>query len=409
MRQVCESRQERRARERNQKKGTVSNTVNTDSPRLRNRALAPLMLSVLFGMIISLLGVKLFFNSSKLDERPSADGTHKVSTKVSLKGKTYAHLLDLTPEEVSAFDVEELNLLCGSNLRGTKNVDIAMCLDRLNHLTEMARAETQRNWSRWQQNPAEYQNSEAFYKMGMVISVVRQDYQAQYNPKLITIPSKESRTNDEFFREGSDIFLQGLLSDRKMGTCASMPVLYVSIGRRLGYPVHLVATKGHLFCRWDDGKERMNFEGTGEGINTYPDSHYQEWPFTVTDQEVKQSTYLINLNRQQELAMFLSNRAECLVVSGRNEEGLIAVAQALRLVSRNGGLTGIIPQLAIRPLIPSNVFNMRFNRNRDPLADFTPRVPQRNQNNTFGGVPIPPDPSPTNQINPFLPKPPQSP
>ncbi len=215
-------------------------------------------------------------------------------------------------------------------------------------------------------------------------------------PKLITIPSKASRENDEFFKVGSDIFLQGLLTDRKMGTCASMPVLYVSIARRLGYPVHLVATKGHLFCRWDDGNERMNFEGTGEGINTHPDRHYQSWPFTVTDQEVKQSTYLVNLNRQQELAIFLSNRAECLIASGRNEEGLIAAAQALRLVARNGGLTGIIPQLAIRPLIPRNVIRMGYDRMRYPSSDMMPSSPPRNP--PHGEVPIPPNPSPS--VNP---------
>lgn len=347
-------------------------------------------------MILALVGVKLFFPVSKKEAPESKDKIVHVP-KLSLRGKTYGNILDLAPEEVPAVDIAELNLLCGSGLNGTKDIDIEKCLDRLDQLTEMVRSETKRNWNRWQQNPAQYQNSIAHYKMGMVITVVRQDYKARYNPDLITIPSKESRESDDFYKSGADIFLQGLLSDQKMGTCASMPVLYVSIGRRLGYPVYLVSTKGHLFCRWDDGKERMNFEGTGEGINTFPDSYYKKWPFKITDEEVKRSTYLINLNRQQELAMFLSSRAECLITSGRNEEGFVAVAQALRLVSGNGGLTGIIEQMAIRPLIPPNVFRMRNYRNRNPLPDLNPSVP------------IPPDPSPTHHGNPFLPNLPRQP
>jgi hypothetical protein len=44
-------------------------------------------------------------------------------------------------------------------------------------------------------------------------------------------------------------------------------VLYVAIGRRLGYPLKLVECKGHLFVRWEDAKERFNIEGTSRGLH----------------------------------------------------------------------------------------------------------------------------------------------
>lgn len=346
----------------------------------------PFVLSALVGMILALVGVKLFMSPKK--EPPKQKEKYVHVPKFSLRGKTYGNILELAPEEVPAADIAELNLLCGSGLSGTKNIDIDKCLKRLDQLTEMVRSETQRNLGRWQRSPSEYQNSQAYYKMGMLITVVRQDYKAKYNPDLIVTPSIESAQDDQFFKNGADVFLQGLLSERKMGTCSSMPVLYVAIGRRLGYPVHLVATKGHLFCRWEDDKERMNFEGTGEGITVHPDSYYQKWPFPMTEHEVKHSTLLKNLNPQQELAVFLSNRASCLVVSRRHAEALTAVSQALRLVQRCGGLTGIIEQMAFRPIIPDIVYRKRFSR---MSKNKTPENPH------FPSVPIPPEPSPHNR------------
>ena len=65
-----------------------------------------------------------------------------------------------------------------------------------------------------------------------------------------------------------------------------MPVMYVAIGRRLGYPMRLVAAKEHMFCRWDDGKERFNIEGAGNGDDYPPDDYYRTWPKLLTDADM---------------------------------------------------------------------------------------------------------------------------
>ena len=64
-----------------------------------------------------------------------------------------------------------------------------------------------------------------------------------------------------------------------------MPVLYVAVGRRRGYPLKLVEAPTHLFFRWEDPDgerfnvpEVFNVEGTGHGISFHPDDYYRIWP-----------------------------------------------------------------------------------------------------------------------------------
>lgn len=56
------------------------------------------------------------------------------------------------------------------------------------------------------------------------------------------------------FADSRDDLLHGVLT-RKLGTCTSLPVLCVAIGRRLGYPMHLAVATSHVLCQWlnDDG------------------------------------------------------------------------------------------------------------------------------------------------------------
>jgi regulator of sirC expression with transglutaminase-like and TPR domain len=83
--------------------------------------------------------------------------------------------------------------------------------------------------------------------------VMYEDFGIRYNPDRIAI-SGNLDPNDRFFADSRDIFLHGLVGNRRMGTCSSMSVLYAAIGRRLGYPLKLATTKAHLFLRWEDDK-----------------------------------------------------------------------------------------------------------------------------------------------------------
>src|SRR5260370_30438785 len=72
----------------------------------------------------------------------------------------------------------------------------------------------------------------------------------------------------------ADTFIHGaLLGDG--GTCASLPVVYVAVGRRLGYPLRLVSAKQHFFVRWEGpGGERFTVEANDTGVASPPDDHH---------------------------------------------------------------------------------------------------------------------------------------
>jgi hypothetical protein len=110
-----------------------------------------------------------------------------------------------------------------------------------------------------------------------------------------------------------------------------MPVLYVAIGRRLGYPLKLATTKSHVFIRWEGAGERFDLEATGRGMNRYDDEHFKQWPYPVTDEEIQADGYLKSLTPVEELALFLSLRGHCLKEAGRMPEAAASYAEAVRL------------------------------------------------------------------------------
>jgi hypothetical protein len=104
--------------------------------------------------------------------------------------------------------------------------------------------------------------------------------------------------------------------------------------------MHLVAAKGHLFARWDDGKgTRVNLEAANAGgFTSYPDSHYRTWPNVITPAEEKSGGYLQNLTPEQTLAVFMSTRAACLQSAGKTADAISAAAAAFRLAPNLGGI-----------------------------------------------------------------------
>jgi|WetSurMetagenome_2_1015567.scaffolds.fasta_scaffold73731_2 hypothetical protein len=149
------------------------------------------------------------------------------------------------------------------------------------------------------------------------------------------------RIRDIDFRNSKDLLIHGMIDDPNGGTCASMPVLYTAVGRRLGYPLKLVTTKGHVFVRWDDGQERFNIETTSNGgTDSLPDEHYKQWPEKVTNDEIKIGRYLVSFSPAEELAMFLSERGHCLLDNGHPKEAFEAYAAAHRLVPQDPAYAG---------------------------------------------------------------------
>jgi hypothetical protein len=220
--------------------------------------------------------------------------------------------------------------LCAQGLPGAENPDTEQFLSALDRMADRVRSETERHWHRFQRNPAEFENSEGFFRMLMLTVILAEDFGIHYADARKSDPSNTNPA-DDFFAHPEDVFLSGLLGPKRQGTCSSMPVLYVAIGRRLGYPLKLVTTKAHLFVRWEGKGERFNIEATSHGLNSFPDDYYRHWPFEITPAEEAAQGYLKSLTPPEELAVFLSIRGLCLRETGKIAEAAQAFAAAARL------------------------------------------------------------------------------
>jgi hypothetical protein len=244
--------------------------------------------------------------------------------------QTLNELLSLSPAELNHYDIALMDLLCSQGLPGAETMNISNCLVNLNQWASHVQSETERNFHRYRENPADFYYSEGYFRMLIMAVVMYEDFGIRYNPDRITLPGQID-SNDRFFANSQDIFLNGLVEGQRMGTCSSMPVLYIAVGRRLGYPLKLVTTKAHLFVRWESDSDRFDVEATGKGMNRYDDEHFKQWPFPVSDDEIRKEGYLKSLTPSEELAVFLSLRGNCLKESGRLNEAAICFAQASRL------------------------------------------------------------------------------
>jgi hypothetical protein len=235
--------------------------------------------------------------------------------------ETLKELLALSPAELEHCDIARMNLLCAEGLPGAENLNVNESLATLDEWTQHIKTEIDRNHHHFQEDPNYYYNSESFYKMLMMAVVLYEDYNIRYNPKWIEAPT-EIRDDDHFAADSRDLLIHGLIGEQHMGTCSSMPILYIALARRLGYPVKLVTTKEHLFMRWDSPTEKFDMDATGKGLDKYDDEFYKKFPFPVTEQEIQEEGYFKSLSPQEELSIFLSTRGTCLVEAGRLAEAM---------------------------------------------------------------------------------------
>ena len=137
-----------------------------------------------------------------------------------------------------------------------------------------------------------------------LVTVLQRDLRIRYDPELVG--------SGDFYVNSANAFLHGVIS-RRTGTCSNLPILVVTIGRRLGYPLKLVSAKGHLFARWDAPDERFNIECTSVGFVEHSNDHYLAWPYATTRQEVSKFRLLESKSRRAELALLFATRGHVLL------------------------------------------------------------------------------------------------
>jgi regulator of sirC expression with transglutaminase-like and TPR domain len=245
-----------------------------------------------------------------------------VSAEPTFSRSLASWLAEPSAEAIANTDIAEMNLLCAADLPGADGLDIRRCLRDIESWSNHVRAETDRYFHKYRERPEQFSHSEADYRMAMLATVLQQDFGVTYNVDRIEHMS---------FANSQDLFLHGILTRKVGGTCVSLPVLYVAIGRRLGYPLKLARCKGHLFCRWDGRHERFNIECTGVGYKRRDDFHFMRWPYPISDAEVRAGLYLTSLSPSEELAMFLATRGHCLFDNGKLSDAIVCFSRAHRL------------------------------------------------------------------------------
>jgi RHS repeat-associated protein len=235
-------------------------------------------------------------------------------------------LVALPDAELAGFDVALVNLACAADLPGAGLVDREGCLATLDWWAGCVRQYTERYLPKFRADPARYQGSEAYYRCLALVTVLQRDLGVRYNP---------AKAADGVPFDAADSFIHGIVQGGG-GTCATMPVVYAAVGRRLGYPVRLVKTRRHLFARWDDPRgERLNIEGTNKGLSCPPDDHYRTGSFRFDPALERPFGYLVSMTPRMELATFLAGRGRLLFELSRYGGAADAFAWASALVPEN--------------------------------------------------------------------------
>ena len=241
-------------------------------------------------------------SSSLINTKLNPTISRSTSSTIDSTRSSFHDFLNLTDEELGKFDLAYINLICASGLPGTQNFNIKAHLDILDRAAERVEYNTQRcPW--FLDHPEKYSYSFNLFRIHVMTSVLSRDFGFTYNQACLAEDSTPRPI---------DTFIHGLLLGSG-GNCASMPVLFTAVGRRLNYPLKLVKAKHHYFVRWDeDGTEPFNIEVTNlQGFSSYPDDHYRQFRFPITPKEEVGSSFLVSMSAKQELAAFLYERGCC--------------------------------------------------------------------------------------------------
>ncbi len=267
--------------------------------------------------------------------------------------------LSLSEAELARCDIAVMNLAFAAGLPGSERIDVPRCLRWLDAATDSVRRWTEAGLEEFfRPRPADFGHSEGRFRTHGLATALHRHCGARYDPSKIDI-----RPDAPF--EFHERFIHGVVQGPG-GTCGTLPVVYAAIGRRLGYPLRLVAAPQHLFARWDDPNgERFNIECTGAGFSDPPDEHYRQWPHPIADAEEERTFgYLQSFSPRQELAECVGRRAHAWRDRGRYRESAELYCLAAELT----------PQSA---RYPSCVCGILALWRRHLQSQYPPRFPRR--------------------------------
>ena len=111
---------------------------------------------------------------------PCADLANKAVADVDA---TVARQMSIAHDAATAdADIAAVNLRCAMGLPGSEDVDAAKLLAELNQWADQVRRETEQNLWQFEGAPGEFEHSEAYFRILMMIVVLQEDCGVRYNP-----------------------------------------------------------------------------------------------------------------------------------------------------------------------------------------------------------------------------------
>ena len=152
------------------------------------------------------------------------------------------------------------------------------------------------------------------------------------NTYLYKIYGMHYDKSDPYVKEDKNRFINGVLDNRK-GSCVSMPLLYLSVAQRLGYPVYAVTAPQHIFLRYDDpALEMKNIEATNGGGYS-PDAEYIA-TLQASSDALAHGTYLRTLTYREYLGLLIEQNGIHWGMHGNNEKAIEYLETAIKLNPR---------------------------------------------------------------------------
>ena len=292
-------------------------------------------------VLILLLSLCLMFGCSDGVNHSFKDELHPVNID---------ELLSLSPAELERVDIGRMNLICADAALDTVQTELSQLLCQLDTWAEVVKGAEEKYRPTFYRNPARYDNSYAKFRAVNLILTIKEEFRCRYQSSLITSGEVSKVTSPVFFKNPNDIFISGLLHSRR-GTCTSYAALIVAIGRRLGYPLYLKATNGHLFCYWDDGKETFNIDTNGNSVDTPSDDYYFKTKSHrisgLSKADLERERLMCPLKAVDCLSIFLETVGYCHEANGR----LLQAQQFYHLALKYRPGTTNLKRLASREII----------------------------------------------------------
>lgn len=143
-----------------------------------------------------------------------------------------------------------------------------------------------------------------------------------------------SYDKDDFLgRKPYNHFISSVL-DRKKGVCTSLPLLYMIVAEKLGYPIYAVEAPDHTFCRYvlNDGTY-YNIEVTSGG-GEVPDLFYID-DMHIPKQAFTNGVYMRTLSKKEYIGSLLHKNAVSYMIKGDFKTAIKYLEKSVGLHPKN--------------------------------------------------------------------------